>query len=118
MTTHPLYTTTAPVYHPALVAAAGAAAAPSSNGPVPTAGTPSSGAGLPIVAGTSTGVPTSPPGGTTASLPPGIPPVAGAVSTSNGSNDLFVHVQPGETITLSVGNETQHIMGEMTRFEE
>lgn len=108
---HPLYTTTAPVYHGALVGTAVSAAAQGSNGPVPTTGAPSSGAGIPILPGTSAGVPTSPPGAATTGLPPSIPPVPGAVNTTNGSNDLFVHVQPGETISLAVGSEVQHIMG-------
>lgn len=111
---HPLYTTTAPVYHGALVSSAVSSAAQGSNGPVPTTGAPSSGAGIPIVPGTSAGVPTSPPGAATTGLPPSIPPVPGAVNTTNGSNDLFVHVQPGETISLAVGSEVQHIMGPAT----
>lgn len=27
------------------------------------------------------------------------------------NNDLFVHVQPGEVLTILVGNDSQHIAG-------
>lgn len=31
--------------------------------------------------------------------------------TSIGSNDLFVHVQTGETLSIVIGNDVQHISG-------
>ncbi|KAL7077852.1 hypothetical protein ACQ4LE_003163 [Meloidogyne hapla] len=45
-------------------------------------------------------------------LLPGIPPeIAAAI---NGGHDLFVHIHPGDAISLAVGNEIQHIHGPAT----
>jgi hypothetical protein len=45
---------------------------------------------------------------------PGIPPNGTPISTATGqTNDLFVHVEHGETISLVFGgNDIQHISGE------
>lgn len=45
-------------------------------------------------------------------LLPGIPPeIAAAI---NGGHDLFVHIHPGDSIALAVGNEIQQIHGPAT----
>ncbi|KAI6243781.1 hypothetical protein M3Y99_00042100 [Aphelenchoides fujianensis] len=46
----------------------------------------------------------------------GIPPASATIlnSATAQNNDLFVHVEQGETISLAVGNEVQHIAGPAT----
>jgi hypothetical protein len=34
----------------------------------------------------------------------------------NGGHDLFVHIHPGDAISLAVGNEIQHIPGKANQF--
>ncbi|KAI6173917.1 hypothetical protein M3Y98_01133800 [Aphelenchoides besseyi] len=45
-------------------------------------------------------------------IPPANPTIMPSVTAQN--NDLFVHVEQGETISLAVGNEVQHIAGPAT----
>ncbi|CAD5234220.1 unnamed protein product [Bursaphelenchus xylophilus] len=43
------------------------------------------------------------------------PPISGvAATTTQADNEIFVHVQPGETLILYVGNEPQNIAGPAT----
>jgi hypothetical protein len=44
----------------------------------------------------------------------GIPPNGASINAAASSHDLFVHVEQGETISLAVGNEIQHIAGPAT----
>ncbi|KAI1716858.1 fibronectin type III domain-containing protein [Ditylenchus destructor] len=50
--------------------------------------------------------------GTSTGLPPGLPP--GIAAAINGGHDLFVHIHPGDAISLAVGSEIQHIPGPAT----
>jgi hypothetical protein len=120
----PFYTTTAPaMYHSAAVAGNSTGASVVSSGRNQSASIAggenatsagSNATGSAITPGTSAGSTRHVTSVATSSVPPGVPPVTTNASLISGSDDVFVHVQEGETISIVVGNEVQQIAGPAT----